>query len=175
MRINILKRKLEFLIPNPKEVPFECLEIIADLFTNNIRELEGALRRFITWCVSFNFPFTKENALLALEGIAPKNNTGFQDDFDKKIANIKNIVANYFTISEEDLISSSRKPNLVYARNLCFYIIRNKFDIPYKKIAESFGGKDYTSVIHGVEKIKSMFNTDSKIKSDISYIENKLN
>ena len=92
LRINILKRKLEFLISNPNDVPMECLEVIADLFTNNIRELEGALRRFVTWCVSLNLPFTKENALTSLEGIAPKNNTNFQDNSDKMISNIKNIV-----------------------------------------------------------------------------------
>ena len=175
LRINILKRKLEFLISNPNDVPMECLEVIADLFTNNIRELEGALRRFITWCVSLNLPFTKENALISLEGIAPKNNTNFQDNSDKMISNIKNIVSTYFQISVDDLVSNSRKPILVYARNLCYYIIRKRLDTPYKKIGESFGGKDYTSIMHGYEKINSVIDKDSKIKSDVSYIEDKLN
>lgn len=174
LRLNILRRKLAYLIPNPNDVPDECLEVIANLFTNNIRELEGALRRFVTWCISFSLPFTKENAMVALDGIAPKA-TPFQDSSDKNIAKVKSIVASYFQIPEDELISNSRKPNLVYARNLCFYIIRNKFDVPYKKIGESFGGKDYTSIIHGYEKIKAVVNTDTKVKSDISYIENKLN
>ena len=175
LRINILKRKLEFLISNPNDVPMECLEVIADLFTNNIRELEGALRRFVTWCVSLNLPFTKENALTSLEGIAPKNNTNFQDNSDKMISNIKNIVSTYFQISVDDLVSNSRKPILVYARNLCYYIIRKRLDTPYKKIGESFGGKDYTSIMHGYEKINSVIDKDSKTKNDVSYIEDKLN
>ena len=175
LRINILKRKLDFLISNPSDVPLECLEVIADLFTNNIRELEGALRRFITWCVSLNLPFTKENALTSLESIAPKNNTNFQDNSDKMISNIKNIVATYFQISVDDLVSNSRKPILVYARNLCYYIIRKRLDTPYKKIGESFGGKDYTSIMHGYEKINSVIDKDSKTKNDVSYIEDKLN
>ena len=175
LRINILKRKLEFLIPNPKDVPIECLEIIADLFTNNIRELEGALRRFITWCVSLNLEFNKENTLASLEGIAPKNSTAPKDETTKQIGKVKEIVANYFQISEDELISNSRKPMLVYARNLCFYIIRNKFNITLKVIGEHFGGKDYTSIIHGYEKINDIIKTDSKVKNDVSYIEGKLN
>lgn len=174
LRINILKRKLEFLIPNPKSVPLECLELIADLFTNNIRELEGALRRFVTYCVSMNVEFTKDNALMILESIIPKSNSDFKDENDKIIQNVKEIVATYFQISETDLISNSRKPSLVYARNLCYYIIRNKYGIQLKKIGEHFGNKDYTTIMHGFDKIKDSINTDSKVKSDVVYVENKL-
>ena len=174
LRIQILKRKLEFLISNVNDVPIECLEVIADTFTENIRELEGALRRFITWCVSLNYPFTVENTYLSLEGISPKKNKEFIDQTDKQIKNIKNIVVNYFQISEDDLISTSRKPHLVYARNLCYYIIRNKYNISLKKIGENFGNKDHTTITHGFEKIKEVIKTDSKVKNDISYIENKL-
>lgn len=174
LRINILKRKLEFLIPNPKSVPLECLELIADLFTNNIRELEGALRRFVTYCVSMNVEFTKDNALMILESIIPKANSDFKDENDKIIQNVKEIVTTYFQISETDLISNSRKPSLVYARNLCYYIIRNKYGIQLKKIGEHFGNKDYTTIMHGFDKIKDSINTDSKIKSDVVYVENKL-
>lgn len=174
LRINILKRKLEFLIPDPKVVPLECLETIADLFTNNIRELEGALRRFITYCVSLNAEYTKENALMILDSIIPKTNTEFKDSNDKLIKNVKEIISSYFQISEEELISNSRKPALVYARNLCYYIIRNKFNIQFKKIGEHFGNKDYTTIMHGYDKIKDVINTDSKVKNDVTYVENKL-
>lgn len=174
LRINILKRKLDFLISNPSDVPEECLETIAELFTNNIRELEGALRRFVTYCISMNVPFTNENAIKILEQIVPKTNSDFQDTNDKKIKEVKDIVISYFQISHDDLISSSRKPALVYARNLCYYIIRNKYDINLKKIGEHFGNKDYTTVIHGYEKIKDSIKSDSKINNDVTYIENKL-
>lgn len=174
LRINILKRKLEFLIPDPKVVPLECLETIADLFTNNIRELEGALRRFITYCVSLNAEYTKKNALMILDSIIPKTNIEFKDSNDKLIKNVKEIISSYFQISEEELISNSRKPALVYARNLCYYIIRNKFNIQFKKIGEHFGNKDYTTIMHGYDKIKDVINTDSKVKNDVTYVENKL-
>ena len=174
LRINILKRKLDFLLSNPNDVPMECLETIADLFTNNIRELEGALRRFVTYCVSMNVPFTKDNAVMILKSISPKLNTNFKDNNDKNVLKIKELVCSYCHISEEDLISNSRKPLLVYARNLCYYIIRNKFNISFEKIGEYFGDRDYTTIMHGCDKIKDTIESDSKVKNDVQYIENKL-
>ena len=50
--------------------------------------------------------------------------TPFKDNNDKNVLKIKEIVCSYCHISEDDLISNSRKPLLVYARNLCYYIIR---------------------------------------------------
>lgn len=174
LRVNILKRKLDFLLSTPSDVPVACLEAIADMFTDNIRELEGALRRFVTYCVSMNMEFSVDNVYSILESIAPRKNKDFQDSDDKKIIKVKNIVAPYFQISENDLISNSRKPMLVYARNICYYIIRKRFNISLKKIGEHFGNKDYTTVIHGYEKINDTIEIDSKIKNDVSYIESKL-
>lgn len=175
LRINILKRKLETLLSNPKDVPIECLETIADLFTNNIRELEGALRRFVTYCVSMNIPFTKDNAFMILKNISPKLNSNFKDNNDKNVIKIKEIVTSYFHIAESDLTSNSRKSSLVYARNLCFYIIRNRFNLSYEKIGEYFGDRDYTTIMHGYDKIKDVIDSDSKVKLDVQYIEEKLN
>lgn len=173
MRVNILKRKLEFLISNPADVPIECLEAIADNFTDNVRELEGALRRFVTYCVSLNLPFTEENVYFTLKEILPKGKTKSNTENDK-IELIKKIVSNYFQVSEADLMSTSRKPNVVYARNLCFYIIREELNYNYKKIGELFGGKDHTSIMYGIDKIKTAFDTDNNAKKDLQYIKDKL-
>ena len=173
MRVNILKRKLEFLISNPADVPIECLEAIADNFTDNVRELEGALRRFVTYCVSLNLPFTEENVYFTLKEILPKGKTKSNTENDK-IELIKKIVSNYFQVSEADLMSTSRKPNVVYARNLCFYIIREELNYNYKKIGELFGGKDHTSIMYGIDKIKTAFDTDNNAKKDLQYLKDKL-
>lgn len=173
LRINILKRKLEFLISNFTDVPADCLEIIADNFVTNIRELEGALRRFVTYCVSMNIPFTVENVYYTLEGIMPKKKD-VQNQDDQKIDSLKQVVCAYFQISEQDLLSSSRKPNIVYARNLCFYITRTEFKFQLSKIGDIFGGKDHTTVTYGIEKIKEMLNSNSNTKNDIQYIKQKM-
>ena len=172
MRINILKRKLEFLISNPSDVPIECLEVIADNFTNNVRELEGALRRFVMYCVSLNLPFTKENTYFTLKELLPKAKTKTNEENDK-VDKIKKVISSYFQISESDLLSASRKPQIVYARNLCYYLIREELGYNYSKIGEIFGGKDHTSVMYGVDKISSSKENDTL--KDIQYLKEKLN
>lgn len=173
LRVNILRRKLEFMISNVSDVSDDCLEVIADNFTSNIRELEGALRRFITYCVSMNLPFTVENVYYTLDGIMPKNKNNENKD-DQAVEKLKDVVSSYFQISKTDLLSASRKPNIVYARNICFYILRTEFKLQLVKIGEIFGGKDHTTVNYGYERIKDMLNENNNTKNDIQYIKEKL-
>ena len=102
LRVNILKRKVSFLLNNPKDIPVEVLDIIADLFPNNIRDLEGAIRRYVTYCVSLDYPFTVENIQVALGSIIPKSKEYISKT--KDIDEIKHIVSSYFRIPIEDLL-----------------------------------------------------------------------
>lgn len=172
LRINILKRKLSFLISNPKDVPYDVLDAIASIFQNNIRDLEGAIRRYITYCISLDIPFTLENVYVALNGIIPSNCEVVNKL--KDIDAIKSAISSYFLISIEDLVSSSRKNQIVYARNIAFYIIREKYKTPLKKIGDFFGKRDHATVAHGYEKIKNSMKTNQHIKNDIEYIEKRL-
>lgn len=171
LRINILRRKLAFLIQNPKDVPDDVLEAIANSFTNNVRELEGALRTYVNFCVSFSLPFTLENINEALgKSITTSDNVVKSKDID----NLKSIIASYFQISVEDLVSDSRKSQIVYARNISFYILREEFKTPLKKIGDYFGNRDHATVAHGYDKIKSVIETNQQIKNDVNYVIKKM-
>lgn len=173
LRLSILKKKLETLISNPSDVPVSCLQIIANNFTSNVRDLEGALRRFVTYCVSVNLPFTEENVYSVLDGILPNENASKENIENKKISKLIDTVCSYFYIVESDLLSNSRKPNLVYARNICYYIMRNDFALPLKRIGEYFGGKDHTTITYGCDKIKALL-SDVATKTDVDYIKKSL-
>lgn len=174
LRFNILKRKLEFMLSNPNDVPDECLKIISNLFSSNVRELEGALRRFVTYCVSMNYPFNEESVYSALDSIIPNKKNNIQNDIDIKIDKLIKISCGYFHISAEDLLSTSRKPNLVYARNICYYIAKIELNLTLSKIGEYFNKKDHTSISYGIEKIKEQLSNSSNVKNDISYVKDKL-
>ncbi|MFA5543004.1 MAG: chromosomal replication initiator protein DnaA [Bacilli bacterium] len=172
LRVNILKRKLIFLLNNPKDVQIEVLELISELFQNNIRDLEGAIRRYITYCVSLDIPFTVDNVYVALSGILPSSNEVVNKTKDINV--IKEVVCSYFRISKEDLVSPSRKSQIVYARNVAIYIIRKHYKTPLKKIGEYFGKRDHATIAHAYDKIKAAIKDNQHTKNDIEFIEKKL-
>ncbi len=171
----ILKRKLFFLLPDPKVVNNEALDYIATNFDSNVRELEGALRRFINYCVSFNIDFSLENAKIALESIiiASKNSNSISSN-NGVIEKVKDCVAKYYNISVSDLSSSTRKKEVVIPRQIAVYIIRTKYDIPLDTIGSYFGNRDHSTISHAIDKITSAINSDWTIKQDIENIEKML-
>ena len=78
LRKAILKKKLQFLIERPEMVEDEALSYIAESFTESIRELEGALRKFVYTCVAFNQEFSLENAKSSLDSLK-------QDELKEKL------------------------------------------------------------------------------------------
>ena len=175
LRINILKRKLETLLSNPKDVPIECLETIADLFTNNIRELEGALRRFVNYCVAFNIDYTLENAKLSLEAIISTNKSTNVDNSNSQAEKVKSVVASYFNIPVKELSGTSRKQEIVYARSITIYLLRTKYNVALKKIGEYLGNRDHATVSHAIDKIEDGIKMDEYIKQDVDNLVDKLN
>ena len=173
LRINILKTKLKFLLNNPAEVPIEVLEYISNTFPNNVRDLEGALRRYVTYCVSLNIPFTLENVYVALDSLIPNKENDTQIENNSQIEYIKQVVCDYFKISTNDLTSTSRKQQVTYARQIAIYLIRDKFNIPLKRIGEFFGNRDHATISHSIDKIKHGIQTNPLIKTDIEILEKR--
>lgn len=172
LRINILKNKLSFLINNVSDVPVDVLDFIAEHFTKNIRDLEGALRRFVTYCISLNISFTLENAQTALDSLLPKDldiKSRSLDNFGY-VEVIKSIVANYFKLSVAELASPSRKQQISYARQVAIYLIRDIYNTPLKKIGEFFGNRDHATISHACDKISYGYNNNPLIKTDIEIL-----
>lgn len=173
LRKAILKKKLQFLIESPENVSEDALSYIAENFTESIRELEGALRKFVYTCVAFNQEFSLENAKLSLAALN-KEKASDSEGNTVEIERIKNVVANYFNITAKDLVSTSRKQNLVYARDVLVYILRNNYNFPLKKIGDFLGGKDHSTIAHSFDKIENGIEKDSNIKQDITNINKKI-
>lgn len=171
LRINILKNKLKSLVKDPNDVPLEILELLAEYFPNNVRDLEGALRSFITYCICMNEPFSKENMFIALERLLPKDiNEVSPQKSNNIVENVLNKVCDYYQISLKDLTSSSRKQQIAYARQISMYILRINYNLSLKNIGEHFGNKDHATVAHAVDKIETMLKNNSLAKNDIDFI-----
>ncbi len=171
-RIKILKKKLTAETSDASLIPNDVIEYIASVFDNNVRELEGALKRVLFYCTAFNLNFTVKNAEAALENLVkPRTNGNFLNT--NKINNILSIVSDYYRISTSDLISKKRTSKYVFPRQVSMYLIKTMYDIPYKKIGTYFNNRDHSTVMHSVEKITNEIEMDKNVKRDVEKLKIK--
>lgn len=172
--INVMKNKLSTMLENPNEVPDEVLTLLANYFNDNIRDLEGALRTYVNYCKCMELPFDENSVYLALESVLPKKELE-KDSNQNNISNVRDIVCKYFNITQNDIDSNSRKAQFVYARQIIMYFLKNKYGLTLKNIGANLGNKDYTTVLHGIDKIETALKTNDLVKMDVENIEKKLN
>lgn len=167
LREAIIRRKLKFLISDTDEVPANVITYIAENFDQNVRELEGAIRRFVSYCVAFNIDYNYDNAVLALESIISSNKVSSGDNSKVHIEKIKEIISSYFNINVKDLSGPSRKQEYVYARQLTVYILKTKYNQTLNAIGTALGGRDHATIAHSFDKINEAITNDPNIKDDI--------
>ncbi len=164
-RIAILQTKL-----NKKgvEVSKEVVEFVAENIINNIRELEGALNKLLVYQQIENRPLTVEQAKTILASIV---------NAKKKAVTLNKIaesVANFYSITLEDLLKQSRRKEYVKPRQTAMYIARKELGSSFPSIGEFFGGRDHTTVMHGVEKVEKAVNANDEIKQEVELILEKI-
>ncbi|MFA0814727.1 MAG: chromosomal replication initiator protein DnaA [Anaerofustis sp.] len=160
-RVAILRRKAE---DENFEVSNEILEYIAEKVVSNIRELEGVLLKVKVLCEMEQKPLTIQ-----------KLNESLKDMFastEKRISSelIIQTVSKYYNVSYGDILSSKRTMNIANARQIGMYLMRELTDLSLQNIGDSFGGRDYSTVIHACGKVKDKSEEDDNFKKELSYI-----
>jgi len=174
-RISILKAKLKQESPNPEKVSDDVIDYIATVCESNIRELEGALKRVLFYCEAFGFDYNLESAKEALKSIANIHEiSGSSIAPTHEIKKVLDVIGTYFKIDQDDLLSNSRKKDIVYARQLCFYVFKTKYDLTFQKIGDIFNGKDHSTVMHGYQVIEEELKTSEDSKKNLENILRKI-
>ena len=165
-RLAILRKKNDNLaIPLPDDV----LEFVADNILDNIRELEGALIRLSAWSSHYRQPPTVEVAREVLSYI-------LGDGGARAItpAEIIDAVVQRYSISHSDIIGKRRYRDLVQARQIAMYLCRELTNLSYPNIANLFGGRDHTTVIHAVRKVEQLMATKRQVLDDVTRLAQQL-
>jgi chromosomal replication initiator protein len=144
-RIAILQLKAE---REDIAVPPDVVEFVASKFDQSVRELEGALVRTVAWSELTGQPIDETLAERALQDLIP------QTDNDIPPPLILEETARYFALSTADLMSKSRSRPLTQARHIAMYLTRECTGLSLVKIGEIFGGRDHTTVLHGIKKVE---------------------
>jgi len=165
LRMNIIDKKIEgqMLI---KTFPLDVKEYIASNCTSDIRKLEGAITRVVAYATMMNgSDITLDLAVEALKDYFVKSIIS-----KNKIDQVQQLVASNYNITVDELKSKRRVATIAVPRQIAMYICRVHLEESLPKIGIEFGGKDHTTVMHSVDKIKKQLKTDNSLEVEINKI-----
>jgi len=159
-RLAILRRNAEFA---PTPVPPDVMTFIAENVNQNIRELEGSLTRVTAFASLTDETISLTMAQEVLSDIVDSvRTTPITADL------IIRATAEYCSTTTDALVGPSRKQPLARSRQIAMYLCRENTDLSLPKIGKRFGGRDHTTVIHAVDKIKTLMTTDMDVFDQVT-------
>ena len=146
----------------------EMLFYIAERASDNVRELEGSLKRIVAYSTTMSRPITMELITEALRDYHTSAQRRITAD------KILESVASYFDIPTELLVGKKRDAAIVLPRHIAMYLCREHTDLSFPRIAEEFGGRDHATVIHGIGRIRQALKEDEKTRTYVEDIERRM-
>lgn len=151
------------------ELPFESANLLAEK-VGSVRDLEGVLMRVVTTAQLTGAPLTVELVQKAL-GVSTSEKAA------RKAINPKEVldaVAEEFSLKLSDLRGARRYKEIVVPRQITMYLLRNDFNLPLTRVAEMLGGRDHTTIMHGVWRCERLLDENPDVKDRIEAIRDKL-
>ncbi|HNX10568.1 MAG TPA: chromosomal replication initiator protein DnaA [bacterium] len=144
----------------------EVLMYVANNIQNNIRELEGALNKVIAYHEFNNTAPNIKSVKDLLSDLTLETRTKSLSPRD-----VIDIVAKYYNISSKELMSGSRKKELVNPRQISIYLIREELSTSYPTIGQELGGRDHTTAMHAYNKVAREIESNEKLSQEINSIK----
>ncbi len=140
----LVDRNEELKLGAPKEV----IEYIAEGVKSNIRELEAKLLQTVTTARSLGKPLDVSIARQIIGEIDKRQQGRITPN------TVIKEVGKYYGVTLKDLKGDRRLKTMVWPRQVCMYLLRNVNEMGLQAIGEQLGGRDHTTVMHGIEKIE---------------------
>jgi chromosomal replication initiator protein len=150
-------------------VPSDVLEYVARKVQSNIRELEGALNKIIALSQLYQRPITLELSVQALsDALLEQRRRLITPD------RVVETVSSYFKVTHLDMIGPGRGKSIVLPRQIAMLLLREETDSSLVQIGQLLGGRDHSTVMHGIEKMERQVESDSHLRGDILTIREQL-
>jgi len=164
-RVSILKAKS---YNDGITLPEEVISFIASRVSTNIREIEGTLISLLAQATLTNKKISLDLAEKLIDKLVTKN------VHEITIDKIQKVVCDYFKIDAEQFLSSSRKRELVQARQISMYLSRNHTKSSLASIGTLTGGRDHATVLHAYNTVCDLLDTDRSFRKYLTEIEKQL-
>ena len=169
LRMSILNKKIE----NNElggVVPEDVKEYIASNCVGDVRKLEGAITRVFAYATMMNgSEITLDLTIDALKDYFVKTIVS-----KNKMDQVVQIVCDHYNLTQEELLSKKRSNEIAIPRQIAMYICRVYLDENLTKIGIQFGGKNHTTVMHAVDKIKKEIIKDDVLNNEIQKMINEI-
>ncbi len=165
-RLAILRKKAKSL---GAELPDKILELLAQRIRANIRRLEGALIRVVSY-------IRLSNRELSSEGVEDLLRDVFQEE-DRSTVTIEQIqkqVAGYYDIRLADMSNRRRPENIAFPRQVAMFLSRRLTEKSFSDIGESFGGRGHGTVLHACRLVQDRMDTDPNVRRAVFYLGKQL-
>ncbi len=163
-RLSILKQRA---YRDGIELPDDVLEYVAKNIVNNVRELEGVLIGLLAQATLNKKAITLELAQSTIEKLIKHTKRELSIDY------ILQVVADYYHIDENSVLSNTRKREIVQARQVAMYFAKQLTKTSLKSIGAQLGKKDHATVLHACRTVNDLMETDRRFKMQIEELEEK--
>jgi len=145
------------------------ISYVAGHINTNVRELEGAFNKLVTFSSIRRVPITLDFAKEALADLIPSS---AKDELT--VEKIIDAVCDYFSVKKEKLLGNGRPKNIVIPRQIAMYICRTELGESYPSLAAKFKRKDHSTVLYACERVVRDMEKNPETKQTIENIRTKL-
>ncbi len=165
-RIAIIQKKLQ---ADGIYIKDEVIEYLAHSIDTNVRELEGVIVSLMAHASLNRKEIDMDLARATLKNIVV--------DSEKEISvdNIFDAITSHFDVTMADLKGKSRKKETVFPRQVAMYLMKEFTDLPLKSIGYHFGGRDHSTVIHAVQNISVLIDSDAEVEKMVQKLYKHFN
>jgi len=163
-RMAILQHKLAQMA---RSIPPEVIEFVAKQIQSNVRELEGALTRLLATSDMTGRPINVQFARDTLADLVGRR-------AHITPSQVIETVAKFYNISVAEMVSPARNKELVQPRQVAMYLIRQETDASLPEIGNLLGGRDHTTVLHGIERIKDRLEAEEQLRREVMSVREQL-
>lgn len=153
-------------------------EFLAANIRSNMRELENLLHQVSAEIDLSNVSPTVQSVGKILRRINPEREIELQPDGSSALArstdDVLTLIADYFQVPPTELLGASRKKEIVYPRQICWVLCKDVLRMSYEAIGHDFGGKNHTTIMHGIRKIQQLARTDSNTARHLHALKKEL-
>jgi chromosomal replication initiator protein len=151
------------------QVPDDVIDLICKNVSTNVRDLISALNKLIAYTKLMGQPITIENTQQQLRDVfASPRQANMSLDI------IQRGVADYFSLTPNDLKGKKRTQNIVFPRQLAMYIAREITEYSTTEIGQAFGGRDHTTAMHSCQKIEERIRSDPTLEATIESLKRQI-